>query len=363
MASYELGMALNYANTWGIVEAVREFFQNAMDAEIENPENKMFYEYNEDTEVLSIGNKKSKLTPRSLLMGSSTKSGNCSTVGEHGEGYKVATVVLMRNGVTVKMYNNEAGEVWTSRVVNSRRYETKIVVFDIAKKLFNKRHNLVIELVGISKENWENIIDSNLRLQKDIGVVKESEQGRILLNPKFKGKIYVNGMYVCEKKDYLTFGYDFKPGIVKLDRDRQCLDTLDLKYLTAKLVACTNDLEFIYENRALPDCEYAWIYMSPATNIGEQFSERVYQDICKKYGAGVKPVFGYDEYNTASRAGENVCYVSYSDYRIVNMLERDYGEVNNEEDPDAQFERWCNKVVSILPEDLYEEIVNLWTKK
>lgn len=40
MRRYELGMALTYAKGWGVSDAVREFFQNALDEQKENPENK-----------------------------------------------------------------------------------------------------------------------------------------------------------------------------------------------------------------------------------------------------------------------------------------------------------------------------------
>ena len=33
MRRFELGMTLDYASDWGITDAVREFFQNAMDEE------------------------------------------------------------------------------------------------------------------------------------------------------------------------------------------------------------------------------------------------------------------------------------------------------------------------------------------
>lgn len=86
MRRFELGMSLDYASSWGVAEGVREFFQNALDEEKENPENKMSFFYNVEEGTISISNAKSKLTPKSLLMGSSTKRGNANLIGEHGEG-------------------------------------------------------------------------------------------------------------------------------------------------------------------------------------------------------------------------------------------------------------------------------------
>ena len=97
MKRFDLGMSINYCPTWGVVESVREFFQNAHDEEIVNPENKMYFGYNKDSKTLCIGNKNGRLTTNTLLLGQSSKRDSSETIGQHGEGYKVATVVLLRN--------------------------------------------------------------------------------------------------------------------------------------------------------------------------------------------------------------------------------------------------------------------------
>src|SRR5699024_218352 len=115
---------------------------------------------------LYIGNRLSKLNAESLLLGVSSKRGNDNLIGTHGEGYKVATVVLARNGVTVTVYNNER-EVWTSKVVKSRRYNADICVFDVEKKIFKQDNSLVFVLDGVTEEMYQGVVDSNLHLQED----------------------------------------------------------------------------------------------------------------------------------------------------------------------------------------------------
>ena len=75
MSRFELGMSVNYAKAWNVEDAVREFFQNAIDEEKENPENKMSFNYDKENQILTIGNKKSVLTPKTLLLGVSSKEG------------------------------------------------------------------------------------------------------------------------------------------------------------------------------------------------------------------------------------------------------------------------------------------------
>lgn len=94
----------------GIPEAVREFLQNARDEEIEHEGNEMLIDYDPSSQLLSIGNSHSVLEPRTLLLGQSSKRSATGLIGKHGEGYKVATVVLLRNNCNVTIYNNAVGE-------------------------------------------------------------------------------------------------------------------------------------------------------------------------------------------------------------------------------------------------------------
>ena len=103
----ELTIAPSYVPSWGIVEAVRELFQNALDQQKQNPTNKMSWEYDPEAQRLRICNKYSTLEASSLLLGATTKADDTSTIGQFGEGYKIATLVLLRNDKKITFYNYE----------------------------------------------------------------------------------------------------------------------------------------------------------------------------------------------------------------------------------------------------------------
>ena len=361
MKRFELGMSINYASNWGVVDAVREFFQNALDEEIENSENKMFIKH--EGNVLSIGNKKSKLKPSSLLLGASSKKDKEYLIGEHGEGYKVATVVLMRNGITVRIYNNENKEVWTSKVVNSRRYDSEIVVFDIEKKLFNKDCDLVIELDGITEDMYSEVVESNLHLRDDVLKYKESKDGRVLLDSQFKGNVYVNGLYVCNK-DSLDWGYDFKPGILKLDRDRGLIDTFDLKFAIAGMISKIKDVDFIANNIKSNDFQFIASRMRifSESDMSDKLSDKVYSDFTEEYGYDAIPVKTSSEFNSYKSLGyDNIVMVEDQVYETINNKKRNYTpEIN---DIEREFLDWYEKAVDFLPTSLSDEILNIWRKK
>lgn len=181
-------------------------------------------------------------------------------IGQHGEGYKVATVVLMRLGKQVKVYNRSVKEVWTAKVVNSKRYNAKVVVFDIEKVSVFKSvpdHDLIFEVSGISEDEYTSIVESNLSLQdlKEGTDYIESNGSKILLNEKFAGKLFVGGLFVTTSR-YAKKGYDFKPSLIKLDRDRSFIDGLDLQFITGKVICESGNMDLVRQLKDVWDGQW-----------------------------------------------------------------------------------------------------------
>ena len=92
MRKYELSISADYVPEWGVTEAIREFFQNSIDEETRDSSNKMFFDYDAEKQVIRIGNKHSDLDIKTLLFGVTSKKDDREMIGNHGEGYKIATV-------------------------------------------------------------------------------------------------------------------------------------------------------------------------------------------------------------------------------------------------------------------------------
>lgn len=118
---YELSLTPNYVSDWTFNDALRELIQNGIDQETIRPDNKFSIDYDEGKEVIRLVNKNAKLKISTLLLGKSNKSNDEDTVGQFGEGYKIAALVLNRLGKTFTIYNNEKKEIWTSRFKNSAK--------------------------------------------------------------------------------------------------------------------------------------------------------------------------------------------------------------------------------------------------
>ncbi len=361
MANYELTVSMGYVPTWTHVEAVREIFQNAKDEETVNPQNKMFFDYNEDTETLLIGNKTGKLDKSTLLIGISDKRGDDKTIGQHGEGYKIATVVLLREGLSLKVYNFGCNEVWTARKIKSRRYGVEIPSFDITKAGSILRpvenHDLVFEIKGITPQMYNEIKESNLYLQGDIGETKDAgADGRLLLNPTYKGKIFVSGLYVCTD-DRLHYGYDFVPCKIQLDRDRHTIAGWGLQSATADVIASTKDVELIKKSIELFDGEY--LKFRTSSSSVKIASNEMAEEFFKKYGSNAVAVTSEDEKNEALSMGAIPCIVSQSIAEFIKNSSLYNKTIEESENLPMslsdKLEDWFGRIKEFLPKNLLEE--------
>lgn len=313
MRRFDLGMSVKYCPQWGIVEAVREFFQNGLDEERADSSHKFYWEYDPETMELVVGNENCKLDTKSLLLGMTTKTGKAEMIGQHGEGYKVATVVLMRLGKKVVIYNRKANEQWESKIVKSRRYQADVVVFDISKiSLFNRIQecSLVFSIQGVTPEEFEAIKKSNLHLQTfDERDYISTEYGDILLDEAHSGRFYVGGLAVTRSK-YAKYGYNFKPEMVSLDRDRSFMDNIDTQFLCSKTLAASGNSDLIYDAKSVWDGHYLQIYTG---NVKADFStafDRAYEAFVRKNGADAIPVTSQDEFNRLIRNGYKAVMVT-----------------------------------------------------
>jgi len=215
---YDLSITREYVSNWGIPEAVRELLQNGVD----NPKGVNITV--EDNSIF-IQNPDTGLSKKVLLLGSSSKDANGKTIGQFGEGFKLALLVLLRNDVKVSIRNN--GVLWKPVFRFSPLFKEEVLS---VSETMDKRHEgkgLMVEISGISEDVMTIIQDNTLLLQDNIGETIECTKGRILRNRP--NTLFVNGLFVCNTQ--LDFGYDIKPQYLKLNRDRQAVSTFDLAFI------------------------------------------------------------------------------------------------------------------------------------
>lgn len=242
MKVYELPISSNYIHTWTVVDAVREIVQNAIDSNTDG--NPMKISYNDG--LLSVSNYGCTLNISSLVLGNSGKDDQTKYIGTYGEGFKLALIVLVRNGLDVNIYTN--GKKWTPSFRKSSKFGIETLHIDVDQDASHNKEIILFEVSGLDYDTYETIRDQNLAILKavgfNVGESIETEYGDILLDKKYKGMMFVNGLYVQTDSSF-QYGYDFKPEYLHLDRDRKAINYYKMRELTAKAVTSQSNVQLV----------------------------------------------------------------------------------------------------------------------
>lgn len=214
------GFGKEYLKSWGIKEALREIYQNFLD----------YGEYNENSfkhdenSFVSISNEWKPESLEFLRVGNSIKN-NVNAIGKHGEGVKMAFLILHRLGYESKI-------ITPKFLVYPEFYTDKEVGECFA--LVYREHNIpeqafTIEFQCLTTEY--NQFKDNLILKSDI-TFRDNYYGDIV--SKTQGNIYSGGLFVCNLKN-ISKSYNIHPAHLPLDRDRQVPQSFDVSWATSKI--------------------------------------------------------------------------------------------------------------------------------
>jgi len=259
IASHTLSMSPGYVSHWGIWEACRELLQNALDQADRNADSAVVFEYDRGTELLTIGATNCHLDPRTLLLGETDKSCDTSQRGRFGEGYKLAILVFVRMGYDVVVRNGT--EVWKASFEWSDDFGCSVL--QVARFKTYKYENGVwfdIRPDAIERSGGENSAHvrefvaarDKTKRQDRLDVVFENyipdvPLDTILREDHFNGRVFSGGLFVC-KLDGLQWGYNFSPGKITLNRDRDMPSTFDVTWHASKLWQASGDREAVYDS-------------------------------------------------------------------------------------------------------------------
>jgi hypothetical protein len=194
--------------------------------------------------------------------------------------------------------------------VKSKRYEgEEILTFFVDKKFIWQKvpdNNLTITIEDINPHEYEQVVESNLHCQ-DVGEIIETSAGRILLDPRHAKKVFVNGLFVCGNREY-TYGYDFKPKELKIDRDRKLADNFELKWLASKMCAQVQDHDIVVELIRQDAADIAFIssmnmYADNQTkqrNLGA-IADKTYGRFIEEHGENAVPVTTQEEFDKVKK--------------------------------------------------------------
>jgi hypothetical protein len=269
--SYELPLTRDYVRNWTSVEAIREILQNALDY------GRGTLSCIIDETCIQIDSLGARLEPRALLLGCTSKADDVAAIGSFGEGYKIALLVLAREGVKVEVRN--CGVTWLPRFALSESFGEEVLIIDEIVNSKRATQGVSFVISGLAEGVTAKVKANTLQLQGDIGLCHRVPQGEVLLEQP--GKLYVNGLFISDTG--LEFGYNVKPEFIKLERDRQTVSRFDLKWLTKDMWFSANVPSNVAEmmEKGVEDLEYA------NYNCPELVKEACYKAFVEKHPGAV----------------------------------------------------------------------------
>ncbi len=239
MKRIKLTITENYVAHWSWWQGVRELIQNAVDTK------DFSVSLDEVNRKIAIVSRGGKIPLNALLLGNTTKKDDDSKIGKFGEGMKLGLLVLSRLGADI--YFNNAGDLWTPRMVYDETFEANCLAIDIESGVVHNQGDVIIEVSNIPPDALAEIKSKYAPFQ-DLEVVIGNSRGKAYKKPKGRPlRLFVNGIYVTEIKGRFKFDYDFIPSAFVLDRDRDSASTFEVKYEASRLLAGHADILLLAE--------------------------------------------------------------------------------------------------------------------
>lgn len=286
---YDLTISPQYVSSWGLNEALREIFQNALDQEsLGSPMSVDWERAKDGTYSVRIQNKSSLLDRASLLLGNSTKADDASTIGQFGEGYKLACLVLLRLGKKVSILNYGAKEQWVPRIVFSPKFNSELLQIEVIKyRLMHvPDHDLTWTVSGLTFEELKDWRDTNLVTNKNYEYFSLNEI-EVLTSPQHLRRVYVCGLFVGEiQNDKMRYGYNLKPYHIALDRDRKQVQSFDLFWALSQHWAQHPDHELLLKMLTEGAAEVEYLHYSTQ----DDFSSFILKEFRRLHGPDAIPV-------------------------------------------------------------------------
>jgi hypothetical protein len=272
-----------YLPKWRVAEGLRELLQNWLDAgdiSAANGEERGTAVYNDDHQALTLTNA-GELPREALLLGTTSKAdGNAR--GHFGEGLKLGTLALVRAGASVTIWTGT--ERWEACLADAAAFPgQRLLTWDITP---DDQPGIVVEVGDLDVQDWMQAQAKVLYFEGDFGHHFTLEgRGTVLFDARFRGKVYVRGLYVASVKG-LEYGYDLLNA--GTDRDREIVSDFDLAYHAAFILAAAEAAGQLAASKVLAsvmegkqDVRY---YGSASTSLNEAQQERLAGAFHAAYG-------------------------------------------------------------------------------
>lgn len=283
-----LTISRDYVVKWGVWEALRELIQNALDTK----KYKITYTENE----IIVSTFAGALDRRNLLLGISSKRDDESTIGTYGEGFKLAMLVLLREGKSISVKNGK--DLWTPHFSHHPALNHECLAISIFEGAVDGDADTVTFSVGnLSKSDIEEIQSKTLH-NFNMDTIEAEHDGSFCWATPYhqESKLYVGSLYVCNLGKKYKLSYNFAPNILHLDRDRQSVDDFYLSLEATRMIAMAGNYDLLAElaeDGADDVSDYYEVrssYHSQSETMSPTVHEVVSENFTKSHGLNAYPI-------------------------------------------------------------------------
>lgn len=383
MKSIDLSITPNYVN-WEIWQGVREFIQNAKDADTKGYP--AHVSYDKALRSLTISNEGATLERSTLLLGNGDKRFDSSQIGGFGEGYKLALATLIGQGMQITIHTNN--EKWVPHFSYSDVFDSTVIsigIFEPEDTEHNAEPYVEVEIVGITEDQWAEIECKFLflnplgtsngvtefDLSDEYETVFTGSRGDIIdLGHTYSTGVFVRGIYVGPTpqvfmEDTEGYAYSYNLNDLTIDRDRTMFKTWEFHYELNELM-----IQFAEESREdfLAAYPMDWLVTnkSDILTIATQGSDRtvtvnIYvEEFLAKHGANAYPyasgcneqtvrALGKEPILVTSTARMLLCKVMGELSELIYHDKHTYTPVEKRDLSNKEFGNWEYAMKSVCP--------------
>ncbi|HYE10509.1 MAG TPA: hypothetical protein VEF53_10065 [Patescibacteria group bacterium] len=234
--TFDVNLTLNYENeTWSEWHILREFISNALDSvNLNTNDIKISIE---DSQVLIHDDGPGYPLVMVKRIGASSKKNDPSTIGQFGEGSKMAMLTCLRKGIQVSLCSQN----WLIIPKVVELEGQMVLMYDIYESdEYISGSTVIIEATPEIKEIVEHIEDYFLHYSEGQCLFGNSDCGIYPLE-KGNSKLYNKGVYIREIDGIFSYAIN----IERLNRDRDLINHSDVAYRIRDIWENVNDKELI----------------------------------------------------------------------------------------------------------------------
>lgn len=196
---------IDYCPDWTLADARRELMQNALDAGLLN---------HTQYQLVSKG----QISEKAFILGYSSKRNDSSSLGQFGEGLKLAMLVFERAGQPLRIM---VGDKLITTKRREEQGETVVYITILHSDVYSDNTTILFN----EPQDWSSTYTD--------------PTPRVL---PYKPELYVGGLYICSLKGQFKHGYVLAPGSVTLNRDRKSADPWQIAFKAKDLLLSSTDL-------------------------------------------------------------------------------------------------------------------------